>query len=461
MKKGRRFMGKMDNLYLKFRNELEEVLRLKGYHPRLDMVESLSGSFPLLNLHVQICEKLHMYILLTSNFPKSPPVALIQFKQEMDAISFPWDPDETWRVNIMKGMDGILAEEGPLIKGYGTDNGLVLTEDANKARLAKWHTVYTPKRPDMTISEIQEGIFSRTLGVLSKDILFKRVLIIGVGSVGSYIAEQMVRSGVGSLIMIDPDVVEYSNLSRTNYCLADVGKPKVEALAGLLLNINPSIKQKFYAKDIQDFSAVELNEMFGQSDVVVAATDDPRAQRTINRFAYGNGKPAIFVGLYEGADGGEVILSVPDTTPCYQCATSIRHQVEQTAGEVGVKTDYGTGKMEGVIALPADIHHVSSAAVKVILSFLIPDDSMAKLKDFVRPPLEKEFSYLTFSMKDQYWFYPHIFQDVPGQYAYQSVWLSPTRNEDCPVCGTMDNRTPPSFDPVRTPTLAGFRRVLD
>lgn len=451
----------MDNLYLKFRNELEEILRSKGYQPRLDMVESLSESFPLLNLHVQICDQLHMYILLTSNFPKSPPVALIQFNQELDAISFPWDPDQTWRVNIMRGMDGILAEEGPLKKGYGTDNGLVLTEDANKARMANWHTLYTPKSPELTAHEIQEGIFSRTLGVLSKDIVDKKVFIIGVGSVGSYIAEQMIRSGVGNLIIVDPDVVELSNLSRTNYCLADVGNPKVEALTGHLLNINPSIEIEFHAKDIQEFHAAEMNRMFEESDIVVAATDDPSAQRTINRFAYANDRPAIFVGLYEGADGGEVILSVPEVTPCYQCATSIRHQVEQSAGEVGVKTDYGTGKMEGVIALPADIHHVSSAAVKVILSFLIPEDSNAKLREFVKPPLEKEFSYLTFSMKDQYWFYPHIFQEVPGQYAFQSVWLSPTRNEDCPVCGNKERRTPLTLNPVRTPTLAGIRKALE
>lgn len=315
--------------------------------------------------------------------------------------------------------------------------------------------------PKWNSQKIQEGIFSRTSGVLSKDIIEKRVLIVGVGSVGSYISEQLIRSGVGKLSIIDPDIVEYSNLSRTSFIVNDIGKAKVKALAEHLTHINPTIQMKSYERNIHTFDAIELNEIFSRSDVVVAATDDPSAQRTINRFAYANGIPAVFVGLYEGADGGEVILSIPEVTPCYQCATSIRHEVEQTAGNVAVKTDYGTGKLEGVIALSVDIHHVSSAAVKMVLSLLIPDDSDVKLKGFVQSALEKDFSYLTFSMTDQYWFYPHIFQEVPGQYAYQSVWLSPTRNADCPICGNVQTRTESSFAPVSTPTLANIRKVLD
>lgn len=307
----------------------------------------------------------------------------------------------------------------------------------------------------------QEGIFARTIGVLCKEIMNKRVVIVGVGSVGSYISEQMIRSGVGHLVMVDPDEVEYANLSRTNYVVADVGMAKVEAQAQHLYRINPAIQLNIFQQDIHDFEGSRLNEIFSQSDVIVAATDDPSAQRTINRFAYANGVPAVFIGLYDGADGGEVILSIPEETPCYQCATTIRHQVEQISGDVTAKTDYGTGKLEGVIALPADIHHVSSAAVKMILSLLIPDDSNVKLKGFVRPAIQKDFTYLTFSMKDQYWFYPHIFQDVPGQYAYQSVWLTPTRNEDCPICGNLELRTSRSYTPVSTPTLAHIRKAME
>lgn len=312
-----------------------------------------------------------------------------------------------------------------------------------------------------TAEKIQEGIFSRTVGLLSKDIITKRVLVIGVGSVGSYISEQLIRSGVGQLTVIDPDIVEYSNLSRTVYYIHDVKKAKVTALAQHLYNINPSIKLNCYEKDINDFSSTDLSEIFRQADVIVATTDDPKAQRVINRFAYGNGIPSIYVGLYEGANGGEVILSIPGRTPCYQCATSVRHKIEQSTGDVGIKTDYGTGKLEGVMALGADIHHVSSAAVKIVLSLLIPETSEVKLKGFVSESLDREFSYLTFSMKDQYWFYPHIFDGVPGQYAYQSVWLTPTQNEECPICSNSKDRLEDIMSPVKTPSVESIRKAIN
>lgn len=336
---------------------------------------------------------------------------------------------------------------------YKTSNGFVLGTNFKKKSM---------RLSEETVGHIQAGIFARTLGVLPEDISTKRVLVVGVGSVGSYIAEQLVRSGVGSLTIVDPDIVEYANLSRTVFTVHDVGQAKVGRLAQHLRNINPAVRVECFGEDIQSFEADELARIFLHCDVIVAATDDPQAQRTINRFAYGLGKPAVFIGLYEGAEGGEVILSIPELTPCYQCATSIRHEIEQSAGEVGLKTDYGTGKLEGVVALAADIHHVASAAVKIVLSLLVPEDSKVKLKGFLTPAIKKEFSYLTFSMRDQYWFYPHIFEGVPGQYAYQSVWLSPTRNEECMVCGKVERDfTSLAMAPAKTPTLANIRKALD
>jgi tRNA A37 threonylcarbamoyladenosine dehydratase len=53
------------------------------------------------------------------------------------------------------------------------------------------------------------------------------VLIAGCGSVGSYVAEHFVRSGIGEITLLDPDQVDYSNLSRANFKATDVGRPKV------------------------------------------------------------------------------------------------------------------------------------------------------------------------------------------------------------------------------------------
>ena len=68
-----------------------------------------------------------------------------------------------------------------------------------------------------------------------------RVILFGVGGVGSWCAEALVRSGVGHLDMVDPDVVCESNLNRQlQATVPNLGRPKVEALKERLLEINPS-----------------------------------------------------------------------------------------------------------------------------------------------------------------------------------------------------------------------------
>lgn len=68
-----------------------------------------------------------------------------------------------------------------------------------------------------------------------------KVLLGGAG-IGSIIAECALRFGFEHLTIVDGDVVEESNLNRQNYCMQDIGKPKVEALKERLLNINPNAK---------------------------------------------------------------------------------------------------------------------------------------------------------------------------------------------------------------------------
>ncbi len=75
---------------------------------------------------------------------------------------------------------------------------------------------------------------------------------------------------------------------------------------------------------------------------------------------------------------------------------------------------------------------------------------------FADDVLAEGTSYLTMSMVPRYWFYPRIFGDVPGQGAYQSVWLTPTRSEECPVCGSPEHRVEPLEVSLRAPRREAF-----
>lgn len=438
-----------------FIQTLKEVAQPPHVEVRMAKSEEV---IPLVHVDVTFHEGKTIRFVLDENYPKSAPTIYVKHGEDIDRISVLWDLTIPVVDRIRNQLKPFLSGL-PLQKAYGPPNGLILTNDEEEASTANWSTFISPIEPEETKKKIQEGLYARTLGILSKDVSDKNVMIVGVGSVGSYIAEQLARNGVTQFTFIDPDIVEFPNLSRTVYNLHDIEVPKVKALTRHLLNINPSIKITSYENDILKFSPGELQEMFENVDFVVATTDEPAAQRVINRFAYGLNLPAIYVGLYAGADGGEAILSIPEETPCYLCATSIRHQYEQAFEQVSARTDYGTGKLVGEVALSVDIQHVTSAAIKLILSLLIPKDSDVRLKDFVPNAMERGFNYLTLSMKDSYWFYPKIFNEVPGQYAYQGAWLTATTIEECAICGNPEFRESLN-KPLTTPNRSAFAKVL-
>ncbi|MBO4816017.1 MAG: tRNA threonylcarbamoyladenosine dehydratase [Clostridia bacterium] len=93
--------------------------------------------------------------------------------------------------------------------------------------------------------------FSRTELLIGKENLEKlknsKVAIFGLGGVGSFVLEGLVRAGVGSFILVDNDVVSESNLNRQLIALnSKIGKPKVEVAKERILEINPIAKVEIY-----------------------------------------------------------------------------------------------------------------------------------------------------------------------------------------------------------------------
>lgn len=94
---------------------------------------------------------------------------------------------------------------------------------------------------------LHQSIFSRTSLLLGDDsfntLVSARVLLVGVGGVGSYAAEALARAGLGSLTLIDGDVVQASNINRQLHALTTtIGQPKVAVMAERLQQINPSLR---------------------------------------------------------------------------------------------------------------------------------------------------------------------------------------------------------------------------
>ena len=138
--------------------------------------------------------------------------------------------------------------------------------------------------------------FERSELLLGHDGLTKlkksKIAIFGIGGVGGYVVEALVRSGVGKIDLIDGDVVSISNLNRQIIALhSTIGKSKVEVAKERCLDINPNIKINTY----QCFYLPEKAEQFDLSkyDYVVDAIDTVSAKISLIENAYTCGVPII------------------------------------------------------------------------------------------------------------------------------------------------------------------------
>jgi tRNA A37 threonylcarbamoyladenosine dehydratase len=128
------------------------------------------------------------------------------------------------------------------------------------------------------------------------------VCVVGVGGVGSWVAEALARSAIGHITMIDLDNVAESNINRQIHALTEtIGQPKVTALAERIAQINPFCR----VTQIEDFITPDnLDDMVGLRayDYVIDAIDDARAKTALIAYCRANGIRLITIG---GA-GGQV-----------------------------------------------------------------------------------------------------------------------------------------------------------
>jgi molybdopterin/thiamine biosynthesis adenylyltransferase len=259
-------------------------------------------------------------------------------------------------------------------------------------------------------------------------------------------ASELARAGVQDYFLIDPDVVEWPNLTRTVYGHKDIGRPKVDALADHLKGIFADITVATHAGTVQQL-APDFATTFRDVSLVVCAVDEPPATGLINRYCYALGIAAVFVGLYKGAKGGEVIVTLPEKTPCFHCSTGGMRRVVEDTGIEGVsrtQRDYGTNRLVAEVALGSDIHFVCCAAVKLCLSILSRsgEGATSELALFFQQQQAERCNFVMLGMTPNYFMFPTTHATAIGQYAFQSLWAQTSSDDQCDVCGLPENREP-------------------
>ena len=121
-----------------------------------------------------------------------------------------------------------------------------------------------------------ENAFSRTELIIGKEALVRlknsKVVVLGVGGVGSFVVEALVRAGIGKLVLVDDDTVNISNINRQIIATRDtIGEPKVEVMKKRILSINPECQVDVHRTFIKEENI--NNIITDDVDYVVDAID--------------------------------------------------------------------------------------------------------------------------------------------------------------------------------------------
>lgn len=147
-----------------------------------------------------------------------------------------------------------------------------------------------------------------------------RVLVVGAGALGNELVKNLVLVGVGTVIVVDLDLVEDSNLSRCVFFRPDdEGRPKAKALAERASDLNPDVEVIPVVGDVR--LAIGL-AVFAELDVVVAGLDNREARLFVNQACWKTTTPWVD-GAIEGLMGAAKVFIPPDTA-CYECTLSER-----------------------------------------------------------------------------------------------------------------------------------------
>ena len=142
-----------------------------------------------------------------------------------------------------------------------------------------------------------------------------RVLCIGAGGLGSPIAMYLAAAGVGTIGLVDHDVVDFSNLQRQLLHMThDVGRPKVESARERVRAINPEVAVEVHPVSLGRDNALQL---FAQYDLIVDGTDNFPTRYLVNDAAVLSGKPYIYGSIFR-VEGQASVFAAPGG-PCYRC----------------------------------------------------------------------------------------------------------------------------------------------
>jgi molybdopterin/thiamine biosynthesis adenylyltransferase/rhodanese-related sulfurtransferase len=186
-------------------------------------------------------------------------------------------------------------------------------------------------------------------------LLDSKVLLVGAGGLGSPAALYLAAAGVGTLGLVDSDVVDLSNLQRqVLHTTASVGRPKTESGAATITGLNPDVR--VVRHDLR-LDSSNVMDVLAPYDVIIDGCDNFSTKYLVNDAAVLAGKTNVYGSIYRF--DGQATVFVPKQGPCYRCLFP-----EPTPSELAPSCDEAgvLGVLPGVIGLIQ-----ATEAIKAIL----------------------------------------------------------------------------------------------
>ncbi|MBA3688005.1 MAG: molybdopterin-synthase adenylyltransferase MoeB [Chloroflexi bacterium] len=225
------------------------------------------------------------------------------------------DHDEALLVHCAVGARSLRASAWLIQNGYTNVVSL-------RASLLEWRRLGGAwEAPEQLLTPAQQRRYSRQVLIPEigqagqRKLLDARVLLIGAGGLGSPAALYLGASGVGTIGLVDDDVVDESNLQRQVLHTSDrVGMPKTQSARMTLGALNP---ETTVVEHRERLDADNVERLIADYDVIVDGTDNFDTRYLLNDAAVRLRKPVVHGSIYRW--DGQVTTFVPFEGPCYRC----------------------------------------------------------------------------------------------------------------------------------------------
>jgi len=184
-----------------------------------------------------------------------------------------------------------------------------------------WKRAGLPWETPLALRADQETRYSRhvllpEVGVAGQlKLLAAKVVCIGAGGLGSPSSMYLAAAGIGTLGMIDDDVVDASNLQRQILHGTDrLGRAKVDSAEDTLKRLNPDVRVEKHRARITSHNAIDL---LGRYDVIIDGADNFATRYLVNDVALKLGKPVIHASIFRFE--GQLTVFPANGSPCYRC----------------------------------------------------------------------------------------------------------------------------------------------